>query len=163
MLAMVYDEPAFLSHVWFSDESYIHLNGFISRQTTLSLGFEWPDIIVEKPFHSQRATIWCVVSANGILSPDFVEDDHENPVTVNQVRYREKIITPFLKDLRRFCHERNLPLCTQWFQQDGATCHKARDSIHASFGNRVISRGVDSHILLIHLILHHLTLTFGVC
>lgn len=52
-------------------------------------------------FHSRRITIWCDV--NVCVSPYSNEDNHENenPVTVNQARYRENIIIPFL---RRFCH-----------------------------------------------------------
>lgn len=40
LLAMVYDDPLFLSNVWFSYESHIHFNGFISPETTNFLGFE---------------------------------------------------------------------------------------------------------------------------
>uniref|UniRef100_A0A6P7G090 Uncharacterized protein LOC114336171 n=1 Tax=Diabrotica virgifera virgifera TaxID=50390 RepID=A0A6P7G090_DIAVI len=95
VLAMVYEQPLFFS-VWFTDECHIHLNGFINRQTNRFLGFERPEIIVEKPLHSDRVTIWCAVSGNGLLDPYFVEDERRRPVTLNQVRYREQILTPFL-------------------------------------------------------------------
>ena len=48
VLAMVYEQPLFFSNVWFTDECHIHLNGFNNRQTNRFLGFERPDIIVEK-------------------------------------------------------------------------------------------------------------------
>lgn len=70
---------------------------------------------------------------NSILDPYFVEDYNKNPVTENLLRYRERIITPFLRIyeetiyhyLWRFCHARNLlcTLCMQWFQQEKVTCH----------------------------------------
>ncbi|KAF2904142.1 hypothetical protein ILUMI_02031 [Ignelater luminosus] len=94
-------------------ESHIHLNGYINRQTTRILGFERPDVIVEKPLHSERATIWCAVSEHGIIGPYFVEDEDKHLVTINQQRYKENIITPFVRDLRNFCRERNLPVHRQ--------------------------------------------------
>ena len=117
--------PDFLSNIWFSDESHILLNGYINWQTTCFLGFEWPDIVVQKPLHSVQVTIWCAVSGHGLLDPYFVEDDAQNPLTVNQERYREIIIAPYVRDLKHFCHARNLPVRWQWMQQDGATAYTA--------------------------------------
>ena len=39
-----------------------------------------------------------------ILGPYFVEDDSQNPLTVNQKRYWEIIIAPSVRDLKRFYH-----------------------------------------------------------
>ena len=61
VLSMTYADPDFFSYIWFSDESHIHLNGYINRQTTLFLGFEQPDVI-QKPLHSVRVMIWCAIS-----------------------------------------------------------------------------------------------------
>ena len=85
-LAIVYEDPHFLSKVWFSDESHIHLDGFINRQTTRFLGFERPDVIVQKPLHRERVTIWCALSGNGVLGPYLIEDDDGIPLTVTQER-----------------------------------------------------------------------------
>ena len=74
VLSMTYADPDFFSNMWFSDESHIHLNGYINRQTTLFLGFERPDDIIQKPLHSAWVTIWCAVSGYGTLGPYFVED-----------------------------------------------------------------------------------------
>lgn len=145
-LAMVYEDPDFLFNVWFSDESHIHLDGFINRQTTRFLGFERPDTIVQKPLHSVRVTIWCAVSGNGVLGPYFIENDDGAPLTVNQERYRNMVIRPFIQDLRRFCRARNMQMNRQWFQQDGATCHTARQTmamLQETFPGRVISRGAE--------------------
>ena len=72
---MVYEDPDFLLNMWFSDESHIHLDGFINRITTSFLGFERPDVIVQKPIHSEHMMVWCAVSGNGALDPYFIEDD----------------------------------------------------------------------------------------
>ena len=87
MLSMTYADQDFFSNIWFSDESHIDLNGYINQQTTRFLGFERPDVVVQKPLHSARVTIWCAVSGHGILGPYFVEDDAQNLITVNQERY----------------------------------------------------------------------------
>ena len=34
VLSMTYADPDFFSNIWFSDESHIHLNGYINRETT---------------------------------------------------------------------------------------------------------------------------------
>ncbi|KAF2895101.1 hypothetical protein ILUMI_11072 [Ignelater luminosus] len=80
VLSLVYEDPNFLRNVWLSDKSYIHLNGYINRQTTQFLGFERPDVIVEKPLHSERVTIWCVVSGHGIIGFYFVEDEDKHEI-----------------------------------------------------------------------------------
>ncbi|KAJ4450971.1 hypothetical protein ANN_02406 [Periplaneta americana] len=80
------------------------------------------------------------------LGTYFVEDDDGHPLTVNQDRYRYLNITPFLGDLRRLCRARNIAHHTQWFQQDRANCHTARNSLiflWEHFGERIISRGTD--------------------
>ena len=125
---------------------HIHLNGYINRQRTRFLGFERPDVVLQKPLHSARVTIWCAVFGHGILGPYFVEDDAQNPLTVNQERYREIIFAPFVRDLKLFCRARNLPLRRQWMQQDGATVHTAGESLaclQQHFGDRLISRGKE--------------------
>ncbi|KAF2888541.1 hypothetical protein ILUMI_17632 [Ignelater luminosus] len=76
--------------------SHIHLNGYINQQTTRFLRFVRLEIIVEKPLHSERVTIWCAMSGRGIIGLYFLEDKDEHPVTVNQKCYRENIIIPFL-------------------------------------------------------------------
>ena len=123
----------------FSDESHIYLNGYINRQTTRFLGFERPDVVVQKPLHSARVTIWCAVSGHGILGPYFFEDDAQNPLTVNQERYGEIAIAPFVRDLKRFCRARNVPLRREWKQQDGTTAHTAGESMPACNNTLVIA------------------------
>ena len=135
---MTYADPDFFSETWFSDESDIHLNGHINRQTTRFLGFEWPDVVAGYDL--------VAVSGHGILGPYFVEDDAQNPLTVNQERYREIIITPFVRDLKRFCRARNLSLRRQLMQQNEATAHTAGESLaclQQHFVDCLISRGTE--------------------
>ena len=64
VLSMTYADPDFFSNIWFSAESHIHLNGYVNRQRTRFLGFERPDVVVQKPLHSARVTIWCALSGH---------------------------------------------------------------------------------------------------
>ena len=80
------------------------------------------------------------------IGPYFVEDEAHNPLTVNQERYKEIIIAPFVRDLKQFCRARSLPLRRQWMQQDGATDHTAGESLASlqqHLGDRLISRGTE--------------------
>ncbi|KAJ4429874.1 hypothetical protein ANN_22078 [Periplaneta americana] len=113
--AMINENATFLSNIRFSDECHIHLDGYIDKQTTRFFGFEQLDVIVQTPFHSERVTIWCAISAKVVLGPYFVEDDGGHSLTVNQDRYKNLIITAFLRDLRRLCRARNVAYHTQWF------------------------------------------------
>ena len=45
VLSMTYADPDFFSNIWFSDESRIHLNDYINRQTTRFLWYEQPDVV----------------------------------------------------------------------------------------------------------------------
>ncbi|GFX67773.1 uncharacterized protein TNCV_1564741 [Trichonephila clavipes] len=71
----------------------------------------------------------------GLVESFFKNDGHN--VTVNDDRYRAMITNFFIPELNY--HD----VQELWFQQDGATCHTARATIHLlkdTFGDRLISR-----------------------
>ncbi|KAG8314799.1 hypothetical protein J6590_084532 [Homalodisca vitripennis] len=72
MLSICYEEPAFLSDVWFRDESHVYLNCFINKQTTGFLGFERPDIVVER---------FCLARPL-LLNSQWFQKDMAQPVTL---------------------------------------------------------------------------------
>ena len=90
--------------------------------------------------------IWCAVSGHGILGPYFVEDDSQNPLTVNQEGYREIIIAPFVRDLKLYvapetCHCEDSG-CSKMDLQD----HTAGESLaylQQHFGDHIITRGTE--------------------
>ena len=97
-------------------------------------------MIHEKPLHAQRATVWCGFWAGGVIGPYFFENDAGNAVTVNGVRYRN-MITEFL-----WPQLDGMDMEGMWFQQDGATCHTACETmelLREKFPGRVISRNGD--------------------
>ena len=64
-----------------------------------TLARPWADFIVQKPLHRERVTIWCAVSGNGVLGPYLIEDDDGIPLIVNQERYGNMVVRPFIQDL----------------------------------------------------------------
>jgi hypothetical protein len=114
------------------------------------LGFEQPDVIIQKPLHSTHVTIWCAVSAHGILGPYFIEDEEGDALTVTQERYRDMVFGLFLQDLRRFCCARGLHMNRQSFhfsaEYFGAYC------IFFSFNFKVVGLPACSGFKRMH---HH--------
>ncbi|XP_078047551.1 uncharacterized protein LOC144475472 [Augochlora pura] len=103
---------------------------------------ENPQVIVEKQMHPQRVTVWCGFWVGGIIGPFFFENAAGQAITVNGARYRDMIIQFFVPKLQ------DMDVDGMWFQQDGATCHTARETIqllHESFPGRVISRFGDQN------------------
>jgi hypothetical protein len=99
-------------------------------------------VIHEKPLHAQRATVWCGFWAGGLIGPYFFENEAGNAVTVNGVRYCN-MITEFL-----WPQLDGMDMEDMWFQQDGASCHIARETtelLRENFRGRVISRNGDQN------------------
>lgn len=116
-LAMIYNYTVFLSNVLLS-ECYIHFNWFINQQITSFLGSEWPMISLQK-LQLSAVTIY-VVSANDVLDPYFLENDHENPITRCDVVKNNTI----LEGSEKIPSARNQPLYMQWFQHDEPLSHQ---------------------------------------
>jgi hypothetical protein len=75
-----------------------------------------------------------------VIGPYFFENDAGNAVTVNGVRYRN-MITEFL-----WPQLDGMDMEGMWFQQDGATCHTACETMELfreKFPGRVFSRNGD--------------------
>lgn len=87
--------------------------------------------------HPEKVTVWCAIHARGIIGPYFFENAQGERVTVNGVRYRAMLNDYFLP----IVIENQLEQL--WFQQDGATCHTANETmelLQEHFGEKVISR-----------------------
>ena len=97
-------------------------------------------MIEELPMHPKRVTVWCGFWAGGLIGPYFFENENGIAITVNGIRYRE-MITNFL------WHEiDDMDVEDIWFQQDGATCHTANETmqlLQTKFNGRVISQRGD--------------------
>ena len=132
-------KPSFLNCVWWSDEAHFHLNGLVNRQNYRFWGKDRPREVIEIPLHSPKVTVWCAVSAQGVIGPFFFEDDAGNTATVNAKRYLA-VLKRFLRALNAKCAD---TFNEQWLQQDGATAHTSTDNLEwlqNHFEGRIISR-----------------------
>ena len=76
----------------------------------------------------------------GIIVPFFFENKHGEAVKFNGDRYRT-MLNEFL-----FTKIEEEDIGTIWFEQDGATCHKAGATLYVLrpvFEDRIISRRAD--------------------
>ncbi|GFW89174.1 putative DD41D transposase [Trichonephila clavipes] len=129
--------PDFHKGILFSDEAHFWLNGYVNKQNCRIWSEANPQVYVETPLHPEKLTVWCALWAGGIIGPYFFKNDEGQHVTVNGDRYRAMITNFFTPELN------NHDVQELWFQQDGATCHTARATIHLlkdTFGDRLISR-----------------------
>jgi hypothetical protein len=136
---MIERTPQFLDHLIMSDEAHFHLNGNVNKQNFRYWAAETPHMLHQKPLHSEKVTVWCGVSAFGVLGPYFFENATGQSVTVTSDRYVE-LLREFLNDeLCRLHVDTRLV----WFQQDGATAHTAQNSMAVIRG--MFPQHVTSH------------------
>ena len=126
------NEVGVLENVFFSDEAWFQLRGYVNSQNSRMWCSENPHIFHEKPLHPQKLGVWCAVSHWRVVGPIFFE------ATVNGDVYQD-IITQFialLDDDERYC----------WFQQDGATYHTSKWNygvpLREFFADRIISKNM---------------------
>lgn len=137
----------FLNNIWWSDESHVHLNGYVNSHNAIHWGTEKPTEVQSVPLHSLKITIWCAISAHGLLGPYFFEENG-NTVTVNSARYLEVVKRQFIPDLFSFCITRDLDPATMFFMQDGARPHitvDVRNYLGTVFDNRTIGERCGHH------------------
>lgn len=85
------NDADFGQKIIFSDEAHFHLGGYVNKQNCRIWGTENPHVIMEKPMHPQRVTVWCGFWSGGIIGPFFFENEAGAAVTVNGERYRAMI------------------------------------------------------------------------
>ncbi|XP_031357888.1 uncharacterized protein LOC116181640 [Photinus pyralis] len=135
MLAAIHPNAAFFS----SDEAHFHLNGYVNKQNFRYWSENNPQIVHERPLHSSKVTVWCAVSQFGVIGPYFFEEEGVT-VTVNSARYVAMLQNFLQPRMNEIVEEHELG--DLWFQQDGATAHTARASLHVLreiFPERLVS------------------------
>ncbi len=101
----VHDGMHKMDRVFFSDEAWMHLDGYVNAQNYRLWCAKNPHKFVESGHHPQKITIWYAISQTRVVGPFFFEE------TVNQEVY-QNIIHQFIASLtveERWCY----------FQQDG--------------------------------------------
>ena len=84
---------------------------------------ENPNVIIKKPMHPQRVTVWCGFWYGGITGPFFFENEEGAAVMVSSERYRA-MLNEFLETKIEEDY-----IDDTWYQQNGATCHTANVTI----------------------------------
>lgn len=120
-----------LDRVYFSDEAWFHLDGYVNSQNCRIWSAENPHAFQERPLHARKIGVWCAISRRRIVGPLFFDK------SVDGVVYRN-LIEQFIALLE--LHDRDC-----WFQQDNATCHTSAETMNMLrefFDHRVISKGL---------------------
>lgn len=130
-------DPFFYRKIVFSDEAHFWLNGYVNKQNCRIWADEQPEVTHELLMHPEKCTVWCGVWAGGIIGPYFFKNAEGQRVNVNGANYRamiNELLLPTIQDIG---------VADLWFQQDGATCHTARqtiDLLRETFDENIISR-----------------------
>lgn len=124
----------YLDDVWFSDESWIELEGFFNKQNdrTWAEKNHNPNTRVSVPKHPQKVMIWAAMNANHGLIVSILPQGN-----VNTEAYLEMLSNSFIPRLQELG-----VLDRAIFMQDGATAHTSAESIQfliQHFNNRIIS------------------------
>ncbi|GFW33650.1 DUF4817 domain-containing protein [Trichonephila clavipes] len=67
--------PDFHKRILFSDEAHFWLNGYVNKQNCRICSEANPQVYVEAPLHPEKLTVWCALSAGGIIGPYFFKND----------------------------------------------------------------------------------------
>ena len=105
-LSFIQNNPDILDLVYFTDEAYFHLNGYVNSQNYRTWASENPHQFIETPLFPEKVGVWCAISKKRIIGPIYFSEP------LNSDRYTD-ILTAFislLEENERFC----------WLQQDGA-------------------------------------------
>ena len=132
-------KPRFRRFLLVSDEAHFYLNGQVNKQNCRLWGHENPHALVEQDQHPAFVTVWCGLSTQGIIGPNFFQS-RGRTVTVTGARYKDMLDNFLVPEL----HRRHIPLRRVWFQQDGASPHTTRwvlARLQALFPGRVLSKG----------------------
>jgi len=99
----------------FSDEAHFHLGENVNKQNCRIWGSKNPHVIMEKPMHPQRVTVWCGFWSGSIIGPFFFENEQGAVVTVNGERYRAMLNEFLLPKFEEedICFNRTTHLATQ--------------------------------------------------
>lgn len=129
---LVDDRELDINRIIFSDEAHFWLDGYVNRQNYRIWGTEKPEVLVTKPLHPQKVTVWCGLCSQFIIGPFFIEE------SIDGERYGDLLEDRIIPEL-----EQEGATETYHFQQDGAPPHSTRANLtilRRAFGDRVIAR-----------------------
>lgn len=122
--------------IWFTDEAHFWLDGYVNKQNYRIWGTENPRSFETAPLKSQKITCWCAISSKGLIGPFFFAGN------VNSSAYKEMLEDEFIPAAQGLD-----AVDGWWFMQDGATCHRTRESfdvLDEHFHGRVLGLDYES-------------------
>jgi hypothetical protein len=125
-LEVTHNDNNFLTNFITRDEAHFHLDGFTNTHSCRIWATENSVVIHEKPLHPERVTVWCAICSTNVIGPCFFEDEMGTELMVTGDHYRVMFTTFLAPAVERMTMNQEQSL---WFQQDGATCHTARESM----------------------------------
>lgn len=108
------EDPAFLTHLMFSDEAHFNLHGGVNRHNFRYWSDSNPHWFREEPLHSPRLTVWAAIGCAGVIGPVFLR---ENITGERYLQLLQENLFPAAQQLHSFNH--------LIFMQDGAPPHWA--------------------------------------
>ncbi|GBM47867.1 hypothetical protein AVEN_91850-1 [Araneus ventricosus] len=137
MLQLVDEGDIDVGNVWFSDEAYFNLDGFVNKQNWRICGTENPHVAVPSSMYSPKVMVWAAIFSKRINSSFFREQ------TINATKYLG-ILDEFVA-IHYALHDH---WNASWFLQDGACPHRTPavfDFLSEHFSDRVIPLDYDKH------------------
>jgi hypothetical protein len=92
-LTKLNQDEHFINNLWMSDEAQFHLNGFVNKQNFRNWSEVNPCQVHQRPLHSEKVTVWCAVSSNGIIDQYFFEDENDHATIVTSPCYVNMVAT----------------------------------------------------------------------
>jgi hypothetical protein len=89
----VYDGMVDPDFVFYTDEAWFHLSGYVNSQNNRYWSAENPHSIHEVPLHDVKIGVWCAISAHRITGPEYLQE------TINSERYVRLMLTTFFREL----------------------------------------------------------------
>jgi len=102
MLDPIGEDEDLVNNICVSDEAHFHVSGFVNKQNFRNRSQANPRALHVNPLHSQKVTVWCAMSASGIIGTYILENEDGNAVTANADRYVEMLQNFFTPQLARF-------------------------------------------------------------
>lgn len=129
---MIDDKSIDITKIIFTDEAHFWLDGYVNRQNYRIWGTEKPELLRTKPLHPKKLTVWCGLSAQGIIGPFFIET---SITSESYNRMLKEQILPAVDDIDDWGEF--------YFQHDGAPPHTTALNLgllKERFGSKVIAR-----------------------
>ncbi|GBO45985.1 hypothetical protein AVEN_246438-1 [Araneus ventricosus] len=137
MLQLVNEGDIDVGNIWFSEEAYFNLDGFVNKQNWCIWGTENPHLTVPSSLCSPKVMVWTAISSKGIIGTFFQEQ------TINAAKYLG-ILDEFVAIHYALDDHWN----ASWFIQDSARRHRTPavfDFLSEHFNDRVIALDYDKH------------------